>query len=60
MDMVGPETSDWVQQDMVKVRYEQLHSNGHGWMGGKQAWWKWETSGCAQMDMVGLETGDWA
>ena len=43
---------------MVKVRYERLRSNGHGWVGGKQAWWKRETSGCARMDTVGSEMGD--
>ena len=35
MDMVGPETSDRVRQDMVKVRHKQLRLNGHRWVGGK-------------------------
>ena len=47
MDTVGPETSDRVRQDMVKVRYEWLCLNGHGWVGGKRARWKRETSGYA-------------
>ena len=58
MDTVGPKTSDRVRQDVVKVRYGRLRSNGHGWVGGKRAWWKRETSGCARMDTVGSETGD--
>ena len=34
------------------------------WLSGRQAarlegvWWKWETSSCAQMDMVGSETSN--
>ena len=65
MDAVGSETDDRARKGLVEGR-TRVVALGLTWLGGRQAaaleraWWMWETSSCAQMDMVGSEKSDQA
>ena len=65
MDAVGSETDDRAQKGLVEGRTRAVVL-GLTQLGGRQvavlrrAWWMWEMSSCARMDMVGSEKSDWA
>ena len=62
-DVVRREASSQAWKGLVDAGDEQLHLNGHGWVGDswlglKKPGGGWETSSCARMDTVGLEMGN--
>ena len=63
MDAVGSEMDDRARKGLVEGRTRAV-ALGLTRLGGRQAaaleraWWMWETSSCARMDMVGSEKSD--